>query len=700
MPANCPLTGPPPAVTIEQMFPVVGTSFPDLLEGLNHEQRQAVTHEGGPLLVLAGAGTGKTTMLTTRFAWLVQSGVAPERIMLVTFTRRAAREMLRRTRTLLGPAFRGELRGGTFHSLGYALIRAHAAALGLPSRFGVLDASDAADLLDLLREEQGLAEGNNRFPRKETLASMYSRCVNAQRPLSEVLAESYPAHEHHLEALANLFRAYGERKRELGRVDLDDLLLYWLALARHEVIGARLGAMFEHVLVDEYQDLNALQVEIVRLLRREQRGLTVVGDDAQAIYGFRAASPEHILRFGDDFPDATLVTLTRNYRSTQPILDLANEVWAEATRSYPKQLRAERDGGLPQLVYSLDQAQQATEVCERVLALNEEGVPLQEQAVLMRAGWHSNELELELARRNIPFVKYGGIGYLEAAHIKDLICALRIADNPQDQLSWFRLLRLIPGVGPVTARRALDALQLDTLTENGELADRWWRNVEPLLKPPSEQACAPLIRALNLGSARVPVTELVARIRDAITPLIKAHYADGLTRLRDLDVLTNAAAQASTLDAFLAGLALDPPASSADYARDPHLDDDYLILSTVHSAKGLEWDAVHIISASDGLFPSDMALGSPEGLDEERRLFYVALTRARRNLTIHVPVRYYHQPNSRTDTHGYGKPSRFLSEQAEACCELVDVSNSREQTLAVASTTGETVSVDLDSLWR
>ena len=700
MPANGALTGSQSAGNIEQMFP--GADPPsDLLADLNREQRAAVTHEGGPLLVLAGAGTGKTKTLTTRFAWLVRNGVAPERIVLMTFTRRAAREMLGRAKTLLGLGFQGQLRGGTFHSVGYELIRAHAGALRLPARFGVLDASDAADLLDLLREERGLAAGKSRFPRKDTLASIYSRCINAQQPLSQVLAESYPAHERHLEALAGLFGAYGVRKRELGRVDLDDLLLYWRALAQHETIGPRLGATFEQVLVDEYQDLNTLQVEILRLLRREHEGLTVVGDDAQAIYGFRAASPEHILRFDSDFPDGAMVTLTRNYRSTQPILDLANEVAAGAARSYPKKLLAERDGGLaPQLVYSLDQAQQATEVCEHVLALYEEGVPLREQAVLMRAGSHSNELELELAHRNIPFVKYGGIGYLEAAHIKDFICALRIADNPQDQLSWFRILGRIPGVGPVTARRAVDALELDTLKDNGELADRWWRNVEPLLKPPSARACAPLIQALNRANEKVPVAELVARIRDAITPLIKAHYPDGLTRLRDLDVLTNAADQTATLDAFLAELALDPPSSTADYARDPQIDDDYLILSTVHSAKGLEWDAVHVISASDGLFPSDMALGSPDGLEEERRLFYVALTRARRNLTIHVPVRFYAQPSSRTDTHGYGKPSRFLSEQAAALCEVINAFSQRESELVASSTRTETVTVDVSDLWR
>jgi DNA helicase-2/ATP-dependent DNA helicase PcrA len=318
----------------------------------------------------------------------------------------------------------------------------------------------------------------------------------------------------------------------------------------------------------------------------------------------------------------------------------------------------------------------------------------------MRAGAHSNELELELARRNIPFVKYGGIGYLEAAHIKDFICALRIADNPHDQLSWFRILGRIPGIGPVTARRALDALELDTLNANGELADRWWRNVEPLLKPPSGQACARLIRALNRANAQVQVAELVARIRDAIAPLIKEHYPDGLTRLRDLDVLTNAVGQTATLDAFLAELALDPPSSSADYGREPQLDDDYLILSTVHSAKGLEWDAVHVISASDGLFPSDMALSSPDGLEEERRLFYVALTRARRSLTIHVPIRYYDQPSSRSDTHGYGKQSRFLSERAESLCELVNAGRANESGLIATCTTAEAVTVDLADLWR
>jgi ATP-dependent DNA helicase UvrD/PcrA len=545
-----------------------------VLDGLNEEQRLAVAHVGGPLLALAGAGTGKTTTLTARAAWLIDQGVAPERILLLTFTRRAAREMLTRTRTRLGGHAPGSVIGGTFHSVAYRLIRVHASALGLPTRFTVLDASDAADLLDLLREERGLAAKKTRFPRKATLLDIYSRCVNAQQPLSRVLADSFPAHEDHLEELASLFAAYGDRKRELAALDLDDLLLCWHALACNEVVGRQLGLLFEHLLVDEYQDLNALQVEIVRALRREQRGLTAVGDDAQAIYGFRAASAEHILNFQQHFPDATVVTLERNYRSTQPILDLANEVSAAAARSYPKRLRADREGGTrPQLVYCRDEAQQATEVCERVLDQYEQGTALMQQAVLMRAGHHSALLELELTRRQIPFVKYGGIRYLEAAHIKDFVCLLRLADNPSDRLAWFRILQLLDGVGPVTARRALDALDPGAVTDLGELRSRW-QTVAPLLPASAQPASSLVIETLAAAAGERRTGIAVERLRDALAPLIRAHYADGPVRLKDLDLLTHAAAHASDLSRFLAELALDPPSSSADYAQAPLLDDD------------------------------------------------------------------------------------------------------------------------------
>ena len=684
---------------MEHMFDrsTVSRAAGPLLEELNDQQVAAVTYEGGPLLVLAGAGTGKTTTLSARAAWLVDQGVAPERMLLLTFTRRAAREMLARVRNIVGPRAAGIV-GGTFHSVAYRLLRAHAAALGLPGNFTVLDASDAADLLDVVREELGLATQRKRFPRKATVADIYSRTVNAQQPLSEVIAESFPWCEEHTDKLAALFRRYTERKRSLGALDLDDLLLYWHALSRHEQLGPQMGAMFDQVLVDEYQDLNALQVEIVRALRREQRGLTAVGDDFQAIYGFRAASAEHILNFPSHFEDAALVTLEQNYRSTQPILDLANEVAAGTSRAYPKRLRTEEtDGNLPQLIHCRDEADQAVQVCERVLAQHEQGAALKQQAVLMRAAHHSDLLELELGRRRIPYVKYGGIRYLEAAHVKDFLCLLRLAENPADGLSWFRVLQLLDGVGPVTARRVLDKLDPSTLTL-GRLPSSWQHAREELKK--NAQAAADALMEAVAKSARERVGIQAERLREVIAPLIRAHYADGPTRLPDLDRLVTVAAQAHDLTSFLAELALDPPSSSADYAGPPKIDDDYLVLSTVHSAKGLEWLVVHVIGASDGNFPSDMALSSPEGLEEERRLFYVALTRTRRNLAIYAPIRYYHRPRARDDFHGYGKLSRFLTEAAKSLCESVQAAAEPESVAETGDESVPPIQVDLELLWQ
>jgi DNA helicase-2/ATP-dependent DNA helicase PcrA len=500
-----------------------------------------------------------------------------------------------------------------------------------------------------------------------------------------------------VDELATLFRTYTERKRSLGALDLDDLLLYWHALSHHDQVGSQLGAMFEQVLVDEYQDLNALQVEIIRAVRQEHRGLTVVGDDFQAIYGFRAASAEHILNFRSHFPDAAVVTLEQNYRSTQPILDLANEVAANASRAYPKRLRTdEGDGGMPQLIHCRDEADQAVQVCERVLAQYEQGAALKQQAVLMRAAHHSDLLELELGRRGIPYVKYGGIRYLEAAHVKDFLCLLRLAENPGDGLSWFRVLQLLEGVGPVTARRVLDGLDVPNLTQ--ARLPICWRHAREELKEGARAAADALVEALSTSRGESMAIQ-AERMRAVIAPLIRVHYADGPTRLPDLDRLVAVAAQAHDLTSFLAELALNPPSSSADYAGRPQLDDDYLVLSTVHSAKGLEWQVVHLIGASDGNFPSDMALSSPEGLEEERRLFYVALTRARRTLAIYAPMRYYHRPRARDDLHGYGKLSRFLTEEAQALCEKVQ---SEREAVVLSQRTGDVkkVHVDLDALWR
>ncbi|MGP0048872.1 MAG: ATP-dependent helicase [Solirubrobacteraceae bacterium] len=646
--------------------PVEMTSEPAWLADLNPEQRAAAEYDGGHLLVVAGAGTGKTTTLCARVARLVDSGVSPERILLLTFSRRAAREMIARAAALTG-AHPGSgarrVAGGTFHATAHRFVRIDAVALGLSADFGLLDAGDAADLIDLVRQEQGHAETGRRFPRKHTLADIYSRAVNAQRPVREVIAEAFPWCAEHTDDLAGLFRAYTARKRALGVLDLDDLLLYWRALARDPHAGARLGERFDHVLVDEYQDVNELQVEVVDALATHGATVTAVGDDFQAIYGFRSASAAHILGFAARFPGAGTVVLERNYRGSQPLLDLANAVGAQAAEGHPKTLRAAREGGArPELVFCRDQTQEAAEVCDRVLAARERGMLLRDQAVLARTGHDTDLLELELSRRRIPFVKYGGLRYLEAAHVKDFLALLRLADRVADEMSWFRLLMLLDDVGPARARRALGRLLAGDLLSASQLPERWAAAREQLPAAARGQGDA-LAAALAAG----PDAE---RLRDALAPVVRAHYPDGAVRVQDLDALCGLASTARDLRTFVAELLLDPPASSADLAGPPHHDDDWLVLSTVHSAKGLEWEAVHVIAAYDGNFPSDLAAGTKESLAEERRLMYVALTRPRRSLTVYVPRRFYFRADRR-DGHGYGKASRFLGAAAQACCEVV-----------------------------
>ncbi len=660
--------------------PLSTIEAPSFLEKLNPEQRAAATHDGGPLLILAGAGTGKTTTLAARVAWLIDQGSAPERIMLLTFTRRAAREMIDRARTMTGR--RTGVLGGTFHSVAHRFVRMHAASLGLPGGFAVLDPGDAADLLGMIREEQGHAKAQRRFPRPSTLLDIYSRTVNCRRTLSEVVTERFPWCEDHVEAMASLFKTYVERKRALQALDLDDLLLYWHALAQDELVGRQIEEAFDHVLIDEYQDVNGLQVELVRALRRNCRDLTVVGDDLQAIYGWRAASADHILSFGQHFPDASVLTLERNYRSGEPLLSTANALAADFKRAYRKRLSATRPGARrPALVFCRDEQAQAVEICERVLGAREQGMDLRRQAVLMRTGHDSDLLELELARRQIPFVKYGGLRYLEAAHIKDLIALFRLLDNPDNHLAWFRVLQLLDGVGPISARRAIDeghgALPAGARARAGELTE-----------------------ALDAARAAQHAGTQAELLRDALAPLIEARYPDGPIRLQDLDRLVDAARQSrSDLGHFTAELALDPPHSSADLAGPPHLDEDYLVLSTIHSAKGLEWEAVHVLALYDGNFPADMACGSAEEIEEERRLLYVAVTRARQTLNLYVPVRYYHRPHGTDDIHGFGKPSRFLTDRVRETCELVTL-DQRDPSQGAAAATPHRITVSVDALLR
>lgn len=671
----------------------------DALERLNAEQREAVEHLGGPLLVVAGAGSGKTWTLACRVARLVDRGVAPERILLLTFTRRAAREMLSRAETLTGERGLGRVWGGTFHATANRLLRMHGGALGLSSGFTVLDRTDTADLMDLIRGELGLGEGERRFPRKETLADVYSRTVNAQAKLADILDREYPWCAESIDGLRSIFERYVERKRGQQALDYDDLLLYWHALGRHPAAGPAVGALFDHILVDEYQDTNPLQADILAALRPEGNGLMVVGDDAQAIYAFRSATVRNILEFPQRFPGTTIVKLERNYRSTRPILDATNAVIALSDQRHDKTLWTDRDGGqLPELLTCVDERDQADAVCRAILEHRERGTALKEQAVLFRAGHHSDLLEVELTRRNIPFVKYGGLKFLESAHVKDALAVLRIADNPRDEVSWFRVLQLLDRVGPAGARRIMAAIGV---TAPGDPMVRLLGSA--IAVPAPARAELDELRSAFGGLDGLPPAGQVERVRRFLEPLLRRRYDQPEPRLRDLEQLEQLAAGFETRERFVTDLTLDPPTSTSDLAGPPHLDEDYVVLSTIHSAKGGEWDVVHVIHAADGMIPSDMAAGDPDEIEEERRLFYVALTRARDTLRVSFPLRYHRSNRGLEDRHWYAQLTRFLPEEVRTRFSLsatyADPASGEESSPAAVAGSSSGVDALLAGLW-
>ncbi|MBS0375612.1 MAG: ATP-dependent helicase [Proteobacteria bacterium] len=629
----------------------------------------------GPLLIIAGAGTGKTNTLAHRVAHLVAEGVDPQRILLLTFTRRAAEEMTRRAERIVA-AVRGTDGGtratrlswaGTFHSIGNRLLRVHARELGLDPSFTVLDRGDSADLLDVVRHELALSARERRFPRKDTCLAIYSHRVNTLQPLAATLAEHWPWCRDFEADLTRLFRAYVERKQAQQVLDYDDLLLYWHALVGEPALAARVASLFDHVLVDEYQDTNRLQAEILTRLRPDGAGLAVVGDDAQSIYSFRAATVDNILEFPRQFvPPAAVVTLTENYRSTQPILDAANALIGEAARQHRKDLRARRGGGArPRLVTVADDRGQADYVVAEVLRAREAGVALRRQAVLFRSSHHSDFLEIELSRRNIPYVKYGGLKFLEAAHVKDLLAVLRFADNPRNRIAGFRVLQLLPGMGPAHSDRCLTALAAG----GGALA-----SLAAFEPPAAARADWPSLTALlgALGAPAAPWAGQVERVRDWYRPHLERHYDAAPVRAGDLEQLVRIAGGYPNRERFLSELALDPPQASGDLSGPPLLDEDYLVLSTVHSAKGQEWQSVYLLNVNDGSFPSEFAAGTPALLEEERRLLYVAMTRARDALHLVTPLKYYVTQQPRLgDAHVYGARSRFLTERVLATLEPV-----------------------------
>jgi DNA helicase-2/ATP-dependent DNA helicase PcrA len=662
-----------------------------LLDGLNEQQRRAVTHQGGPLLVLAGAGTGKTRTLVARAAWLRGAqGVPASRILLLTFTRRAASDMLARASAGQDGAD-GKIWGGTFHAIAHKIIRRHAESFSLSPQFTILDPGDVTDVLDALRPDHGLAgpvqaNRGQRTPRAATCADIYTRCVNTGRPVSEVVTGGYPWCAPFTSQLAGLFRAYTARKRERHLLDFDDLLLLWQAALADEAAGPVLRGMFDAVLVDEYQDVNAVQASIVRLLQPDGKQLTCVGDDAQAIYGFRGADPAHLRQLTADYPGLDIVRLDRNYRSRAGILDLANVVRPSAP-GLDLTLTGDRGrGDAPLLVRCHDEATQAREVCARVLDAHEDGTALRDQAVLVRAAHHSDILEIELTARKIPFVKFGGLRFIDTAHVKDFISAARILVNPADDLAWFRLLRLHEGIGPVHARQVLAAL---------DPAGDW--TVAAEAAPPRSRRALAATLGLLAATAREASAQAEG-ILLLLDPLIRGRYPDSAPRLADLRRLADAAAAQPSLPDALAELTLDPPVSASDLAGPPRLDEDYLTISTIHAAKGLEWPVVHLPHLVDGALPSDMALGDPAGLAEEHRLFYVAVTRARDRLYLYAPQRLHIHRRGRDDRHGLGQLTRFLDAEALAACDSTTAAPLIPPLPATGSLAGR-IDAALGSLW-
>jgi DNA helicase-2/ATP-dependent DNA helicase PcrA len=613
-------------------------ALPDFTAELNAEQRAAATFGDGPLLIIAGAGTGKTRTLVYRVAHLLARGARPDRILLLTFTRRAAQEMLARAERLVGGAS-ARVHGGTFHATAHRLLRLYGPSAGVAKDFTILDQGDAEDLMGIARASLGFGQKKSRFPKKETLHQIYSRHVNTEIAVDDILSDELPQFADEREAIIRIFADYTHRKAERNLVDYDDLLLFWAGMLAHDELGTRIAGLYDHVLVDEYQDTNLLQARILQGMCRTHRNITVVGDDAQSIYSFRGATIRNILDFPKQFSGATVVTLEENYRSTQPILDVTNALISRASERYTKNLRTRRTGGeRPWLVAARDEHEQTSYVVDRVLELHEEGIALRDMAVLFRAGYMSAELEIELTNRKIPFEKWGGLKFLEAAHVKDVLAFLRLLENPRDEVSWTRVLLLLPGIGEASARSAMEAL-----TRSG-----WDPDALAQWTPPARarEAHTRLVKLLDDLRHVAPdetraVGAEIALLRRLYDDIVRDSYDHPEPRLADLDQLEIIAGKFPSRGAFLSELALEPPSATQDLSAGSDTEDDALILSTAHSAKGREWDAVFVIWAVDGWFPSSRALRSDEETEEERRLMYVALTRARDHLFAVYPLNVY-----------------------------------------------------------
>lgn len=630
-------------------------------EQLNASQLEAVMATEGPLLVIAGAGSGKTRTLTYRVARLVEEGIAPSSILLLTFTRKAAQQMLERAAKLLDRRCEN-IAGGTFHSFGNLILRKYASALGIHSNFAIFDRVDAEALISLLRKEMSTATKNRSLPRKHTLANIFSRSVNKMIPVDDVVYDDYPHLETELESINSIFQSYKRYKSENNFFDFDDLLVFLLKLLKTDPeIRDRISSSYRYVMVDEYQDTNKIQAEILYLLTGTNKNIMVVGDDSQSIYAFRGADFRNIMKFPAMFPATRIISLEENYRSVQPILNLTNIIIEQAKEKYSKNLFTTRTGGsIPVLVEAQEENDQSLFIVDKIRQLCRQGTPLDQIAVLFRAGYHSFDLEIELSREQIPFIKVGGFKFVESAHIKDVLAHLRIVSSPYDRISWYRILLIIEKIGPATARKIYETIKNVAAGYSGLSAVKLKSAAGAGLKRLKDLFC-------NLATDSLPLEEMGEMIIEYYLPILKERYDDHPKRAKDLEQLLAIMARYDSPEKFLTDMALEPPNTSfgETFAVGTPSEDERLVLSTIHSAKGLEWHTVFIIWALDGRFPSSYALHKEEDMEEELRLMYVAATRARENLFFTYPNQVY----DRSLGIVLNRPSRFVDMMSESILE-------------------------------
>ena len=618
---------------------------------LNPAQLEAVNFNDGALLVIAGAGSGKTRTLTYRVARLVEDGISPSSILLLTFTRKASEEMLNRATELLDNRC-GMVSGGTFHSFANSILRRYAKKIGYENGYSILDRADAENMISMIRNEVKMDMQYRYFPKKRTLANMFSMAVNKSRSVEEIVLTDYPHFIDYLDAIITILNEYKRRKIRLSLFDYDDLLIYLkVLLEEYSDIRENISSFYRYIMVDEYQDTNSLQAKIVYLLSDVHKNIMVVGDDSQSIYGFRGANFKNIMEFPEKFPGTRIVRLEENYRSVQPILDLTNIIIHQAREKYTKLLFTRKTkGNNPLLVKASDENSQSRYVIRKIKQLNRKGIPLNKIAVLFRAGFHSFDLELELSKVRIPFIKVGGFKFLESAHIKDVLAYFKIIANPYDSISWFRILLLLEKIGPSTAKSIYESIV------NAESGFKGISSVK-LSKSKSEPFSKLKELILKIDADSMTIEQMGELILNYYTPILKYRYDDHPKRIKDLKQLLAIMERYSDINKFLTDMALEPPnISSGNTLFTEDLHDNRLVLSTVHSAKGLEWHTVFVIWALDGRFPSVHAINDEEALEEELRLMYVAATRAQENLFFLYPREVYDRVTGRI----LNKPSCFL----------------------------------------